>query len=313
MDFWQHINKDIEEKNKGIFMCVLESKGSSPGRQGFKMYVSSTGDMKGSIGGGIMEYKLVEYCKTILTSNDVKPFLKRQIHQDNIKKNKSGMICSGEQLIGFFPLSKNELVTIKIIIENNARGLLKLSENGIKFDGKHVSTIQYQLAVIDDDHWRYEEQLDIKPLLQIIGGGHVSLALSRLAISLGFMVHQYDDRKNLNTMAKLPTVENSIIEDYGHINQAIIQDQNSYVVIMSFGYQSDKIILKQLLHANFKYLGMMGSKEKIKRLFKDLNEEGFTLKALHSIHAPIGLSINSKTPEEIAVSIMGEIISVKNR
>ena len=81
---------------------------------------------------------------------------------------------------------------------------------------------------------------------------------------------------------------------------------------MSFGYRTDKVVLQQLLHHQFKYLGMMGSKEKVKQLFKELLEEGIDKTLLVKVHSPIGVPIKSKTPEEIAVSILAEIIGVKN-
>ncbi len=103
------------------------------------------------------------------------------------------------------------------------------------------------------------------------------------------------------------------IANYEEIHQEIKAGDNSYVVLMSFGYQTDKTILKSVLQKNFKYLGMMGSQEKVKKLFDELEEEGFTKAQLASVHAPVGLPIFSKTPEEIAVSILAEIIRVKNQ
>ena len=82
---------------------------------------------------------------------------------------------------------------------------------------------------------------------------------------------------------------------------------------MSFGYRTDAIALRQLIRRRWKYLGMLGSAEKVRTLFDDLRAEGFTEEELARVHAPIGLPIHSKTPEEIAVSIAAEIVRVKNR
>lgn len=88
--------------------------------------------------------------------------------------------------------------------------------------------------------------------------------------------------------------------------------ENSYVVIMTFGYRSDDTAIRALLHKEFKYFGVLGSKNKIKKMVADYGKENIAKDFLKKIHAPIGLQIKSETPEEIAISIAAEIIKVKN-
>ena len=89
MTIWNDILTELDNDQQVVLMVVLESKGSSPGRQGFKMMVSSSSKLSGSIGGGFMEHKLVELCRQKLLISEFTPFFKKQIHQDSIAKNKS--------------------------------------------------------------------------------------------------------------------------------------------------------------------------------------------------------------------------------
>ncbi len=314
MEFWKTIASEIEKGHNLVLLYVIESSGSSPGRQGFKMAVSSSGLLSGSIGGGIMEHKLVELCKSELLKVPFAPFIKKQIHQSDIPSNKSGMICSGEQTIAFFHLGKAQLSLVQKIVHANSskHGQLVLSNNGIQII-EASNTPNFQLEIDNSIHWQLKEQLNFSPVLYIIGGGHVSLALSKFSQETGFDVVVHDDRSRLNTMEENSFAKPVYIEDYSTINDIIPNGERTYVVIMSFGFKTDKIILKSLLKGNYKYLGMMGSKAKIDILFRELLEEGVNNTKLEKVFAPIGLPIASKTPQEIAVSILGQIVLQKNQ
>jgi xanthine dehydrogenase accessory factor len=104
-----------------------------------------------------------------------------------------------------------------------------------------------------------------------------------------------------------------ILTHYEQLNELIPSGKNHYVVIMTMGYRTDDLALRALLGKEFKYLGLLGSKTKIQKMMNTYGQEGLNTDYLQRIHAPIGLDIKSETPEEIAVSIMAEIIAVKNR
>src|SRR5690349_20362873 len=99
---WEFAMRSLQDGLPVALLVVLESAGSSPGRQGFKMALSGTGEMAGSVGGGIMEHKLVELARNLLAQNSFQPLLKRQIHSKAAPQNQSGMICSGEQTVGIY-------------------------------------------------------------------------------------------------------------------------------------------------------------------------------------------------------------------
>jgi xanthine dehydrogenase accessory factor len=165
----------------------------------------------------------------------------------------------------------------------------------------------------DDEASVYQEMLDHRDELIIIGGGHCALALSELAARLDFRISIFDDRPELNTIAKNEFADSvTIIDSYENISEHLPQGDDVYVVVMTLGYASDAVVIRQLIDHEFKYFGVLGSKAKMATLMKELRDEGFDQDKLARIHTPIGLPINSRTPEEIAVSIAAEIIKVRN-
>ncbi|MCB9317623.1 MAG: XdhC family protein, partial [Lewinellaceae bacterium] len=220
MNFWQTLLRELEQDHSAVLLYVLESTGSSPGRQGFKMLVSSSGLLAGSIGGGIMEFKLVEYCKAELLQQPFSPFLKKQIHRRDIPSHRSGMICSGEQTIAFYHLNAESLPVIRSIAEKNA-GALTLNDRGLSFEPEQPISEKYSFSIENDNTWSLTENLALSPQLYIAGAGHVSLALCRMAASLDFSVQVLDDRDALNTAPPAELATHTLISDFAQIGAHI--------------------------------------------------------------------------------------------
>ena len=165
----------------------------------------------------------------------------------------------------------------------------------------------------DETAFLFKEKTGHKNILHIIGGGHCALALSELMRKMDFFVCVYDERDELNTMnANLFAHEKRIVKSYTDLTHLISEGKNVYVVIMTFGYRSDDLALRSLLGKSFKYIGMLGSKNKIEKMFEEYRRENMDTALLEKIKAPIGLFIKSETTDEIAVSIAAEIIAAKN-
>jgi xanthine dehydrogenase accessory factor len=315
LSVWDFVWKRLKRGAPVALLAVLHSEGSSPGRQGFKMALRITGEMCGSIGGGIMEHKLVEMARSLLQQDQIKPILKYQYHSKLAPQNQSGMICSGQQIVAIYFLQPTDLPAIEKLLfaaNNREPGLLQLTEKGIKFLPDKNQLLRYTFSSQNDSIWQYREKIPSRDAVYIIGGGHVSLALSRVLRMLDFDLHLFDDRPDLNTFEENPYVHFKTITPYSEIDQFIPESDQSFVVIMTFGYRSDKEVLKQLVGRNYRYLGLMGSKAKIGQLFDELQQDGVPEEAIQEIYSPIGVQIQSKTPEEIAISVAAEIIKVKN-
>lgn len=314
MKFWQHLLLKLQSNQTVYLLTVIENIGSSPGRKGFKMMVSEDGFIFGSVGGGVMECSLVEVVKELLKQENPPILFKRQIHKGNIK-NGSGMICSGEQTVVFHPLNSDAISDVKKLIEcieNNNNGIIRFTSNSFEFFLQKENE-QPQIIINSSEDWLYEERTGNKDTLYIVGGGHVGLATSKTFNSLGFYTVIFDDRKNINTFKSNSYAHEKQIISYIDIKKYIKQGDNSYVAIMTNKFTDDKLVLSKIIKNNYKFIGVLGSASKIKTMNEVLLKEGFSQKDIDRVHAPIGLSIHSQTPDEIAISIAAQIIQLKNK
>ncbi len=310
MTLWNHILQQLKDQQKVYLLTVVQNHGSSPGRQGFKMMVAQNGAIFGSIGGGVMEYKLVEKAKKLLKKNTVKNFVLKQIHQAKTPDS-SGMICSGEQTVAFTALSGKHLAPIQQILQKNHAVELQLTPNDVAFNF-HATTKKHIFTYQNPDNWKYTEILNRKKTVYIVGSGHVGLATSELLKFLEYKVITFDNRKNLNTFTQNTFADKKEIISYDNISKFIPNNQNSLVVIMTNKYTDDKLVLQKLLEQKplqYAYIGVLGSQSKINTMFAKMKKEGVAPKLLETIFAPIGISIKSQTPKEIAVSIAAQIIA----
>ncbi len=299
-----------------MLLYVVQSQGSSPGRQGFAMSVDAHGAMQGSIGGGIMEHKLVQLARECLVQPSPVSSLHRQIHNKKAPQDQSGMICSGEQTVLLYPVRQTDATAIQQLLsalQHEQTGTLTLTSGGIFFEVSKQPAQDYLFRPEPADAWLYQEKIGHKYQLHLIGGGHCALALSRLLQSLDFRVHLYEDRPQLNTF-----LENSFVHDkttvanYTDLQELIPEGVDQYVVIMTVGYRTDDIAVRALLNKKLRFLGLLGSQKKIEKMLADYQAAGIPPEQLQRLHAPVGVPINSQTPEEIAISIAAQLIAVKN-
>jgi xanthine dehydrogenase accessory factor len=149
------------------------------------------------------------------------------------------------------------------------------------------------------------------PTLYIFGGGHISLPLARMGKLLGFKIAVIDDRAEFANADRFPEADIALAEDFSRAFSKLKIDKSSYIVIVTRNHQYDDMVLEWAVGTKAKYIGMIGSKTKTKAIFSHLQAKGITKEQLARVHAPIGLEIKAQTPEEIAVSILAEIIKVR--
>ena len=146
--------------------------------------------------------------------------------------------------------------------------------------------------------------------LVICGAGHIGLALSFMAKLLGFHVTIVDNRRSFANKERFPHADRIICKNYPKGLKKLFLNKNTLVVIVTHQHQHDQECLEVVLRRDAAYVGMIGSRAKIKHNFGLLLKKGFTKKELAKIHAPIGLDIGAESPEEIAVAIAGELIKI---
>ena len=155
------------------------------------------------------------------------------------------------------------------------------------------------------------EPIFSEPTVYIFGAGHVSQQLAPLAQKVQFKVVVIDDREMFANRERFPEVDDIIISEFEKSFDQIIIDDSSYIVIVTRGHLYDSFVLEKVVKTDAHYIGMIGSKKKIHTLYRHLMEKGVPKETLKRVYAPIGLDINSETPEEIAVSIVAQLIKVR--
>ncbi len=147
--------------------------------------------------------------------------------------------------------------------------------------------------------------------LYLFGAGHIAQSTASLAKKLGFRVVIIDPRPEYNNNERFPDVDQLIAEEYGTAFPKLNVDEDSYIVIYTTGHVLDEQCLRFAAGTKAKYIGMIGSKKKVKEVKERLLQKGTSRQELDKTYAPIGIEIGAETPEEIAVSILAEIIRVK--
>jgi len=311
LPIWRLALSSLHRDIPAILLYVLDSKGSSPGRQGFFMVVNSEGEMEGSIGGGIMEHKFTELAKDRLRQRQDIISLRRQIHDKEALKDQSGMICSGEQTNLIYSLSAGDRMALEQLVaslEKNMNGCLHLSPRGMAFS-RQIPEKDFLFQYSAESEWYYRQKTGYAANLLIIGGGHVALAFSRIMRTMDFYIKLFDDRPELGSIARNDYVhERILLKDYTELGMLIRNLPAQYVVVMTQGYRTDDLAVRALLSMDFCYFGLLGSNTKVEKMLAAYRSEGITEERLNRLSAPAGLAIHSQTPEEIAISIAAEII-----
>ena len=167
-----------------------------------------------------------------------------------------------------------------------------------------------QIDYIDaSDPGDFIKEFKLASTAYIFGGGHVAYALEPVLRHVDFRTVVIDDREEYANRERYPHAERTIVtDDFNNAFDEIQTDDDSYIIIVTRGHRGDLQVLRQAIGRPFAYLGMIGSRRKNNLLFDELRKEGVTEEQIARVHAPIGLSIGSETPEEIAISIVAEII-----
>jgi xanthine dehydrogenase accessory factor len=181
----------------------------------------------------------------------------------------------------------------------------------------YLAVLQFEIGEDEAQRWGLEagDTLDVFvepiiaiPTLYLFGGGHVSLQIARVAKTVGFKIVVIDDRPAFANKERFPMADETRVEDLYTVFERLKIDDQSYIVAVTRGHQHDEPVIEQAIHTEARYIGMIGSKRKISRMWKKLIERGADKARLAQVHAPIGLEIGADTPEEIAVSIVAQLI-----
>jgi xanthine dehydrogenase accessory factor len=325
-----------------VAATIFDKTGSAPRSEGSKMVVRSDGSIIGTIGGGRLE------ADTIKSASEV--FLRRQslTHSfDLTSEDAAGMamICGGrgEVLLDYIDAGDETNLTLyKVASEILQRGgkawLITALDNAspmpaergqclVKADGSMIGSLlgdesfiaklvsgpgRFSIhSVVHNDGRFIVEPIRHGGTVYIFGAGHISQVVAPLAETVGFRSMVLDDRAEYANRARFaePT-EIRLLESFANIPDLGI-DEDGYMVIVTRGHLHDKMVLQQVLRSRAAYIGMIGSSRKWELIQEALLKEDFDKQDLARVSSPIGMAIKAETPEEIAVSIVGELIKVR--
>jgi xanthine dehydrogenase accessory factor len=318
--FHQQLLELIQQDKRIVWATVIRSEGSTPQKAGISAIFGLDGLIAGTVGGGIMEADTTDLARKLLGKRTSNIF-----HFDlDSTPEKDGAICGGkaDMLLDADPsLHREALESLVSALHQRKEGRLltlvgKENEHGRKIKRYWIEGNDPEL-VPDHEASAFElsflEHIYPLPRLFIAGAGHIGKAVSHLGKLLDFEVTVVDDRPEFANMKNLPDADHVVVEDIGHFMQGVRPDKDTYCVIVTRGHVEDGEALKPLIGSEAAYVGMMGSRHKVATMKKQFLKEGWaTGEQWDALHTPIGIPIGSKTVQEIAVSIVSQLIKVRN-
>ena len=282
---------DLLEEGRGVALCVLvATKGSTPAAPGAVMLVDDAAETLGTIGGGCVEAEVRRRVSEMLAAG------KTGLLHFNLNHDygwDDGLLCGGR-------------IEVAITLPADSKELRAVCEAHRRREAVHWPfTVETDAGPV-----QYRFDLPPRPRLYVAGAGHIGAALCRYALDLDFDVFAFDDRHDV--MEKLiPARAHRVV---GPIEERIVQypiDDATYIVIVTRGHRHDERVLAAVVNSPARYLGMIGSRRKVKLTFDDLHAGGVGEEALARVRAPIGLDINAVTVNEIALSIAAQLVQTR--
>jgi xanthine dehydrogenase accessory factor len=338
-DIIGEICRFLEAGESLVLATLVRRQGSVPRRIGTKMIISHDGRTCGTIGGGLMEDKVLREAVSIIVTGKSK-FINFDF--DNIDVNTRGMLCGGKAtvLLEYLEPSEENISYFRSLhnVQRNRENcvLVTLYEDGdsgethtghcLLFPNGSVIA-QCPLSAEDMETLKnntYEEHISttirlkdhlalLEPAqktktLYCFGAGHIAVPTARIAYLVGFAVTVVDNRADLARTERFPGARVHLIDDFKYAFEGLEIDRDSYIVIVTHDHLYDKVVLENALRTEAGYIGMIASRKKRDTIFRNLLDEGWRQDDLKCVHSPIGLDIGAETPEEIAVSIVAEMI-----
>ncbi len=339
----RNIGRILEQGETLVLATIISQHGSTPRTAGTKMIVSADGQGIGTIGGGLLEARVMRKAGDVFAAGVSRMISFELSHEDVAAMD---MICGGNlevllELLEPTPENRQLFGRIKqmtaarnpgLLItglgqagalppkpercllgaDGDSFGPLKLNPSTVRQVEDLGGNLRYPVVIEAEGGRFLLEPINVPSRLYIFGAGHVSKPTAALAAMVDFEVTVLDDRPEFASRDRFPDA--SDIRVLGHLGRAmegLAIDDDSYLVIVTRGHLHDKTVLAGALGTKAAYIGMIGSRKKRDAIYKVLMEEGFSNEDIQRVHSPIGLAIGAETPEEIAVSIVSELIQCR--
>ncbi len=288
------LSRQVRQGRRVAFCTVVGSYGSTPQAAGASLLLHENLTTEGTLGGGCVEAEVRKRAFELLRRGE-SALLHFKLDHDYGWDD--GLICGGSMKIA--------VATIHTPDE-----AARFEAAAAELD--RAGSASVPLRVIHDG--RVEEYrlfIEAPARLVIAGAGHVGAELARMAVGLDFETTVIDDRADMMGAARLPPPIRPIVGDIDKTLRDQPIDANTFVVIVTRGHSNDERALHAVIDRPARYIGMIGSRRKVKLIFDDLAALGVDRARLERIHAPIGLSIGAVTVPEIAVSILAQLVQIR--
>ena len=331
------INETLSRKQPLVMALIMSQEGSTPRTTGTRMMIGADGYV-GTIGGGRIEASVMEIAREMLHKPGAVTI---SFDLTSEIADAMDMVCGGKLEIlidSIAPDEKNRLFFSSLLqmLDQRQKGLMvtELLESGVlqvrrailREDGVVIGTPDFKMEIDSipkklrapiliqsGDRKFFIEPVMAPGTVYLFGAGHVSLQTAILAKRVGFEVVVLDDRMEFANTSRFSDADDVRVPASFEIAfEGLEIHADSYLVILTRGHLHDKTVLQQALKTPAGYIGMIGSRKKRDAIYQALENEGFTTKDFQKVHCPIGLSIGAQTPEEIAVSIVAELIHARS-
>ncbi len=330
----------LSRKQPLVMALILSQEGSTPRAAGTRMLIGQGGAVAGTIGGGKIEAAVTETARGMLGRQGA-VILSFDLTSEIA--DAMDMICGGKLEIlidAITPDESNRLFFSSLlqVLDQRQKGLLvtelKGSDSALQQvrravliqDGRVIgdSDIRARIGTIAEklrapvltatgDGRFFIEPAMAAGTVFLFGAGHVSLQTAILAKKVGFETVVLDDRAEFANAGRFPDADDvRVLSCFARATEGLDIHPDSYLVILTRGHLHDKTVLQQALQTQAGYIGMIGSRKKRDAIYRALEKEGFPPGDFEKVHCPIGLSIGAQTPEEIAVSIVAELIHARS-
>ena len=335
---------DLLRKDQScVLATVVRTKGSTPQKSGAMLLVKEDGSGVGTLGGGCVEGDIWFAAREMLRSNSGPEFKEYFLNEDIAARD--GLVCGGTMYFYLEPMADGKdfqdigekvldayeggqpVALATVVADASKSGLLGskllLSVDGTVYGSlgstaldKKATDIAMKVAdlgaiesfITDEGLEVFIEGFTTPPTLIMVGGGHVGKATADLADSLGYTVQVVDDRPEFSNPERFPYANDTIVTSYEDWSKQIDINVNTFIVVATRGHRYDDMALESALETPARYIGLLGSRRKTLMIYQRLLTQGISVDRLKDVKSPIGLDIGALTPEELAVSIMSEII-----
>ena len=344
---YDELMQRLKAGKKVVLARIIRQEGSAPRSLGTACFFLADGSLVGTIGGGLLEFQVQQTAQEVFKSGKSALF---QIKLTGKDVEDSNMICGGivdvflEPFFPNNPASVEVLGAVQSLLQTGKKGILltwvaeglgagykkgrAVIEKGGKVAGDLSDILQSNHMDIDrltktnspmlielkdgeGKKYVFVEPIIPDSVLYLFGAGHVSTFVAPLAHMVGFKVCVIDDREEFANAKRFPEADEILVCSFEDAFKKLTIHASSYITIVTRGHLSDRDVLRSAIGEETAYIGMIGSRRKRDKIYQSLMDEGVTREAIDRVHSPIGLDIGAETPEEIAISIVAELVKVR--